>query len=224
MAAAAKLFGMSRYAPILLILLASTAYGQTPTGHPPTEWIVDSNTKCKVANAFPAPDDSVTWSGECKDGYAEGVGVAQWYKERIGSRKKYAGEMHSGFMNGKGKFTFANGDIFEGLFKNGSLNGKGTAIWFNKNRYDGDWKDGFPSGEGTYAWASGNRYSGHWERGKQNGDGDFKFANGEHYVGQFKDGLMDGQGKFTWADGNVYTGEVEGRRIQKFKLTSDALK
>jgi hypothetical protein len=25
------------------------------------------------------------------------------------------------------------------------------------------------------------------------------------------------------AKGNVYTGEVEGKRIQKFKLTSDAL-
>jgi len=26
------------------------------------------------------------------------------------------------------------------------------------------------------------------------------------------------------AKGNVYTGEVEGKRIQKFRLTSDALK
>jgi len=198
---------MRRYAPILLIFLAGTALGQSDIVRPPTEWIADANNRCKVANAYPSAAEAITWSGECKDGYADGEGVAQWYKAKQAMRKRYEGEMHGGFMDGKGKFTFADGDVFEGMFKNGTLNGKGSARWINKNHYEGDWKDGYPSGQGTYTWASGSRYTGGWLNGKQNGQGDFKFVNGDHYVGEFKDGLMDGQGKFTWSDGNVYIGE-----------------
>jgi len=200
---------MRRFASLLplVLLAAGAAHGQTLSGRPPTEWIVDPDKKCKLANAFPSAAESITWSGDCKDGYAEGKGVAQWYKSKKISQKKYEGEMHGGFMNGQGKFTFANGDVFDGQFKDGSLDGRGSARWFNKNHYEGEWKNGYPSGNGTYTWASGNRYTGQWAEGKQNGGGDFRFANGNHYVGAFKDGLMDGQGKFTWSDGNVYTGE-----------------
>jgi len=198
---------MTRVILLLLVLLAGPALAQD--GRPPTEWIIDPTTKCKVANAFPSAAESITWSGPCKDGYAEGEGVAQWLKAKKPTQKKYEGEMQAGFMNGKGVFTFSNGDRFEGTFKNGSLNGQGKASWFNKNKYEGEWRDGYPNGTGTYIWADGKRYAGQWVNGKQTGDGDFKFPNGDHYVGEMKDGLMNGQGKFTWADGNAYIGQFK---------------
>jgi hypothetical protein len=200
-----KLAFMSRVFAVLLILVAGSALAET--GRPPTQWIIDPNTKCKIANAFPSAAETLTWSGPCKDGYADGRGVAQWFKAKKITAKKYEGEMNGGFMNGQGVFTFANGDRFEGTFKDGSLNGQGKATWFNKNRYEGEWKDGYPNGTGTYVWADGKRYTGQWLNGKQNGDGDFKFPNGDHYVGQMKDGLMDGKGKLTFASGDAYIGE-----------------
>jgi hypothetical protein len=202
---------MLRALSLLLILLAGSLAvpALAETGRPPTQWIVDPNSKCKVANAFPSAAETISWSGQCKDGYAEGQGVAQWYKAKKPTLKKYVGEMHAGFMNGKGVFTQSNGDTLDGTFKDGSLNGEGKAVWFNKNKYEGQWRDGYPSGTGTYTWQSGQRYAGQWENGKQNGDGDFRFPNGDHYVGQMKDGLMSGRGKFTWADGNVYIGEFK---------------
>lgn len=41
------------------------------------DWIVDAK-GCKVWNAHPLGDESVAWSGSCKDGYADGPGVLQW--------------------------------------------------------------------------------------------------------------------------------------------------
>ena len=37
-------------------------------------WIADKR-GCKVANTFPREGESITWSGPCKDGYADGEGV-----------------------------------------------------------------------------------------------------------------------------------------------------
>src|SRR5471030_2134510 len=34
---------------------------------------------CKVSNPYPREDERTTWTGGCKNGYAEGVGVLQWY-------------------------------------------------------------------------------------------------------------------------------------------------
>jgi hypothetical protein len=197
--------------PLLLVLLAGPLAGSAlaETGRPATQWIVDANSKCKIANAFPSAAETITWSGQCKDGYADGQGVAQWSKAKKPTLKKYEGEMRAGFMNGKGVFTQSNGDTLDGTFKDGSLNGDGKAVWFNKNKYEGEWREGYPHGTGTYVWQSGQRYAGQWENGKQNGDGDFRFPNGDRYVGQMKDGLMSGRGKFTWADGNVYIGEFK---------------
>src|SRR5580692_1774764 len=68
---------MIRHLPIFLVLLAGSALAQS--GRPPTQWIIDPTTKCKLANAFPSAAETITWTGACKDGYAEGKGVAQWF-------------------------------------------------------------------------------------------------------------------------------------------------
>src|SRR5262245_8366526 len=41
-------------------------------------WIADQR-GCKVANTFPRPGETITWSGPCKNGYADGDGVMQWF-------------------------------------------------------------------------------------------------------------------------------------------------
>ena len=42
-------------------------------------------------------------------------------------------------MWGIGKFTYRNGDVFEGEFVQGQANGKGKMTYANGNEYDGYW-------------------------------------------------------------------------------------
>src|ERR1700759_5733769 len=42
------------------------------------DWITATNQACKIWNPEPQADESVTWSGGCKDGLACGKGVLKW--------------------------------------------------------------------------------------------------------------------------------------------------
>ena len=93
--------------------------------------------------------------------------------------------------NGKGTFTYDNGDIYEGDYKDNMKNGKGTYTYYNGDIYEGDYKDGMMNGKGT-----------------------FTYANRNIYEGDFKNGMMNGMGKFTYIDGNVYEGMFKDNMIQ----------
>src|SRR6185312_12935557 len=126
---------MTRVILLLLVLLAGPALAQD--GRPPTEWIIDPTTKCKIANAFPSAAESITWSGPCKDGYAEGEGVAQWLKAKKPTQKKYEGERRDGYPNGTG-----------------------TYIWADGKRYAGQWVNGKQTGDGDFKFPNGDHYVG----------------------------------------------------------------
>lgn len=49
------------------------------------------NCDCKVYNPYPQPSEKVFWYGECKDGFAHGVGKLRW--ESLKKGKKYWSEM-----------------------------------------------------------------------------------------------------------------------------------
>ena len=46
-------------------------------------WIADKNTGCYIYNPKPQQNDTVTWSGDCESGYANGVGTVRWYVNGI---------------------------------------------------------------------------------------------------------------------------------------------
>jgi hypothetical protein len=79
-------------------------------------WIADRKTGCKIWNAEPQQDESVTWSGPCKNGLAEGHGTLQWF-EHGQPDARYEGEYQGGQRNGYGVETEANGTQFKGEFR-----------------------------------------------------------------------------------------------------------
>jgi hypothetical protein len=86
------------------------------TGNPePPGWITATNQPCKIWNPQPQPNESVTWSGPCKDGYASGQGILRWTE------------------NGKPDVEF------EGRYANGKRNGHGVLITPDGNRVEGEW-------------------------------------------------------------------------------------
>jgi len=65
------------------------------------------------------PEISAKYSGKCKDGLAEGKGIAE-------GTDKYEGKFSKGLPNGAGKYTWATGEVYEGSWKNGKRDGQGT--------------------------------------------------------------------------------------------------
>jgi hypothetical protein len=99
--------------------VAIQAMAQTDNPAPPG-WITATNQPCKIWNPSPQPDESVTWSGECKDGYASGEGVLRWT------------------LNGKPDLEF------DGRYANGKRNGPGVIITPDGRRIEGNWVNDLP--------------------------------------------------------------------------------
>ena len=82
--------------------------------------------------------------------------------------------MHKGVMQGKGKYTWADGSSYVGGFQNGLKHGFGR--WQKSdnqpcNYYEGEYINGSKHGEGEFHWSNGSYYKGDWKEGKQNGSG-----------------------------------------------------
>ena len=124
----------------------------------------DSQSGCKVWKPNLQPSESVTWSGNCADGYASGNGTARWSS------------------GGKELLTY------EGAFQAGVLQGKGVMTAAGGDRYEGNYKDGKRDGHGVYTTAAGHRYDGEFRENKKHGAGIATDANGVSAPVNFKDG------------------------------------
>ena len=117
-----------------VVLLATTADAQQAT------WLADKN-GCRVWDSTPAPGESVSWSGSCTGGLADGYGTLVWYD------------------NGR------PGETYEGTLSHGHYTGHGKQVWPNGDKYEGDYVNDQADGSGTYTYANGAAYSGKWVRG-----------------------------------------------------------
>ena len=72
---------------------------------------------------------SPSWSGRVPDYKIEGKGE---YTYQDG--EKYEGEFKNGIREGFGKYFYNNGDRYEGDFKNGVRDGKGIIYYGNEKR------------------------------------------------------------------------------------------
>ena len=97
-------------------LAALQAVAQTDTPAPP-DWITTTNQPCKVWNPQPQGEEVVTWSGECKDGFASGPGHLRW------------------MVNGKLDAEF------DGVYANGKRHGHGVLTLADGRRIEGEWRN-----------------------------------------------------------------------------------
>ncbi len=80
---------------------------------------------------------SGTYKGDCKDGLANGKGTAT-------GEDKYTGQFKNGLPDGKGKYSYKNGNSFKGTWVNGLKEGRGTYIYYvdgKINMMEGYWKN-----------------------------------------------------------------------------------
>ncbi|MHC1706021.1 MAG: hypothetical protein AB9842_00730 [Bacteroidales bacterium] len=74
-----------------------------------------SQENCKVLK----PEISGIYKGECKNGLANGKGIAEGID-------KYEGRFKNGLPHGKGKYTWASGDTYNGHWGKGMKHGEGV--------------------------------------------------------------------------------------------------
>ncbi|HEV7814910.1 MAG TPA: energy transducer TonB [Janthinobacterium sp.] len=158
-------------------------------------------------------EKKASWSGGCKDGYADGPGVLQWYvQDKPGDR--YEGTMAKGMPDGAGVYFYLNHSSFKGEYKNGRRQGEGVFTYadggklvamfeqgkivgdvdrnfINGDRYHGEWHEGF-NGKGSMVYAFGGSYEGQWLFGRPNGRGAIVYPGGARREGEFRDGVIVG--------------------------------
>jgi hypothetical protein len=90
------------------------------------------------------------------------------------------GELKYGKKDGKGKFTWKSGAIYDGEWKNDLRNGFGTYTSASSKDwvYEGFFVDDLYEGKGIYRWPDGRVYEGLWKKGKQEGQGILCSADG----------------------------------------------
>ncbi|HUO91366.1 MAG TPA: hypothetical protein VMU22_00510 [Rhizomicrobium sp.] len=191
----------------------SDAHAAAPQigGTPKPFLLKDSKSSCAVLAIDGVQSDSITWSGRCVEGLADGPGTLAFSNlgkpvETItGSLVKgalqdghieikwadgssYVGNAVGSHMDGAGVLTTSTGDRFEGQWSGGHLNGQGSAVWANGDRYDGGWQDGKANGHGTQVWADGRKYDGEWQNDQPNGRGIVTRKDGTRFEADFVDG------------------------------------
>jgi hypothetical protein len=128
-------------------------------------WLADAKSGCQVWDPNPQLDETVSWSGGCVNGRADGIGIAQWFKS--GTRI----------------------ETNEGQWRDGRQSGRGAQIW-PTGRFDGEIADGLPNGQGVLTLQK-LLYEGQFRDGRPNGIGTLTVGN-ETMQGTWKDGCLQG--------------------------------
>src|SRR5258708_4301965 len=173
------------------------------------EWIEDSK-GCKVWNPQPRPNEAITWSGPCNDGYAHGEGTLQWFIEGK-PNGTFTGRFENGKQNGRGTSQSGAGTNYDGEYLNGRMHGSGVLTTDKGLRYEGNFVEGKFGGSGVLTTPDGVRRRGTWVAGSFT-YGTMTWPNGDTYTGEFSQNKRTGRGTYTWANGGRYDGEfLEGQ-------------
>jgi len=132
----------------------------------------------------------------------------------------YIGYTFNGKSNGNGKFTYNNGEVYEGDWVDGKRQGKGKFTYKSGDVYEGDWVNNLKEGKGKYTFSNGEVYDGDWKNGKRGGKGKDTYPTGAVYEGDWVNGIKEGKGKYTYNSGDVYDGDwINNIREGKGKYT-----
>lgn len=172
--------------PVLFLSAITPALACSKSESPSTNehgYILTSNNQCLIYNPYKEDIDKMTWTGQCKDGYATGFGTASMYsKDKL--------------------MKHIDGEYQHGMVKNKAIMYWDEETECQNKRYEGEFKDGKPFGQGVTDFTDGNRYVGPTVARGTRYKGIFTWGensqwNGDRYEGEFISGKRDGWGIYT---------------------------
>ena len=173
-----------------LLLAANASAGTSYLGNP----------DCLIANPHPIENERASWTGGCKDGYADGMGVLNW---SVNGRPRggYEGVLVQGVPNGPGFLLLENDATLQGNFKDGELEGAGVYTNARGNKLSATFQRGVPVGDVDFTSVEGDVYRGGWRDNRPHGQGKMTFAVGGTYEGGWANGEFSGKGVITYPNG-----------------------
>ena len=114
---------MGRPAQISFIVTAPVLALLAPDAHAQSGNLIrDPESGCATSNPFPRPNESIRWTGRCRDGKLSGPGVLTWYADGR-EYERDEGTFKDGELHGEATITFANGNRIYGTYRDGVRNG-----------------------------------------------------------------------------------------------------
>ncbi len=186
---------------------------------------------CKIYSTVANPLFSITWNGQCVNGFAEGNGKRTVYYhdtliavftgtlkngKREGKGRLFAARDSSvmeGIFGGdtiiSGSISYKSGIKVEGDFSGSQVTGKGKIFYPDGRRYEGDLIKNSAEGTGTFWSANGKtKYEGEWKNNMKNGKGKQTDETGT-YEGAWANNKRNGYGTQTYKNGDEYYGDFE---------------
>ncbi len=182
---------------------------------------------CLVLDPIPLTNASFSWSGGCKEGYADGDGVAIW---TLNGKQvlRYEGGMRRGKRHGPSAEQDAGGNIAWGDFIDGKRHGQ-THVEDGKGYVrDTEYDHGEIKGPVSIRYHTGHRYTGGWSEQGPEGHGVMVYPLGGTYAGLWKAGSKAG-GVITYPNREQRTvppslpapraaGDTEGNKTGRYSL------
>ena len=168
------------------ILAAPAGADQTQDGEN-GQWLKAGD--CLLFNAAADPGDSASWTGDCVDGYASGLGTATFTHD--GRSQSFSAIFARGVIpDGNVVTRWGNGWSYQGETVGGRFHGYGILTTGTNDRFEGQWIDGKLNGFGILRRANGERYAGDWKNDKPNGSGELRHPDGSLIAGTFLEGKL----------------------------------
>ncbi|MBQ7552054.1 MAG: hypothetical protein IJT15_01220 [Rickettsiales bacterium] len=127
----------------------------------------------------------------------------------------YDGDWKGDVKEGRGTYTYKDLGVYEGEWKKGVREGYGKMTYEDGDVYKGDWKGDVKEGRGKITFKNGSAYDGDWKNDKWEGYGKLTYENGDFYEGNWKNDKLEGYGKFTFKDGRSYTADLKQNYIKQ---------
>ena len=155
-------------------------------------WMELSNqAECYVWNPYPQPDETVTWTGGCVEGAAQGAGTLKWVYDGGQKTSAGTGRLQAGQFHGRWVSRDADGGTQEGSYVAGKLHGNSVHRGADGTVAEGPYEAGNRHGHWIVRFASGNTNEGPYVEGEQHG----------RWVARDKSGRVIAEGHFVNGEG-----------------------
>ena len=176
---------------------------------------------CYVWNDYLATNETVTWTGGCSEGRAQGEGTVKWVWEeafrfshsRLTGYFEEASESTGSLTEGKKHGKWTDRDDNESVWEGSYMEGKRHGQWVGRDEDGSESEVFFVYGDRFGGTSEAEEMEGLIVKGRAQGDWIVRFPNGDVAEGPYVDGERHGDWSERDADKDVRNGPyVHGKR------------